>query len=84
MLPDIFKPCCTDLISNIDHYFFVDDVKSLSLPGSYHEKIVHLGNSLKGFTRLKHLDLSRNGISILDVSSSFFLIELTGFFSLVL
>ena len=51
----------------IQFYFFTDDVKSLSLPGSYHQKISHLGNSLRGFTRLKHLDLSRNDISVVDV-----------------
>ncbi|XP_065065125.1 centrosomal protein of 72 kDa-like [Rhopilema esculentum] len=44
----------------------LDDVKSLSLPGSYHEKVSHIGNSLRGFTRLKFLDLSRNDISVLD------------------
>ena len=51
----------------IDFHFFTDDVKSLSLPGSYQQKISHLGNSLRGFTRLKHLDLSRNDISVVDV-----------------
>jgi hypothetical protein len=44
-----------------------DDVRSLSLPGSYCEKITHLGRSLMGFTRLKHLDLSRNAIESLEV-----------------
>ncbi|XP_074918737.1 centrosomal protein of 72 kDa isoform X3 [Chelonoidis abingdonii] len=42
------------------------DVRSLSLPGTYHEKITHLGNSLKNFTRLKSLDLSRNGLVSLE------------------
>jgi len=37
-------------------------VKSLSLPGSFHEKISLLGSSLTGFTRLKSLDLSRNAL----------------------
>ena len=45
-----------------------DDVRSLSLPGSYCEKITHLGRSLMGFARLKHLDLSRNAIESLEVS----------------
>ncbi|CAH3039840.1 unnamed protein product [Porites evermanni] len=40
----------------------LDDVKSLSLPGTYHEKISSLGTSLSGFTRLKSLDLSRNAL----------------------
>ncbi|XP_050794155.1 centrosomal protein of 72 kDa isoform X3 [Gopherus flavomarginatus] len=42
------------------------DVRSLSLPGTYHEKIIHLGNSLKNFTRLKSLDLSRNALASLE------------------
>ncbi|KAM7175646.1 centrosomal protein of 72 kDa isoform 3-T7 [Macrochelys suwanniensis] len=42
------------------------DVRSLSLPGTYHEKITHLGNSLKNFTRLKSLDLSRNALVSLE------------------
>jgi len=45
-----------------------DDVCSLSLPGTYHEKIGCLGNSLKHFTRLKSLDLSRNALENLAVS----------------
>ncbi|PFX23418.1 Centrosomal protein of 72 kDa [Stylophora pistillata] len=39
-----------------------DDVKSLSLPGAYNEKISSLGTALHGFTRLKSLDLSRNSL----------------------
>ncbi|XP_066484802.1 centrosomal protein of 72 kDa isoform X3 [Tiliqua scincoides] len=42
------------------------DVRSLSLPGTYHEKIIHLGNSLKNFIRLKSLDLSRNALTTLE------------------
>ncbi|XP_014373124.1 centrosomal protein of 72 kDa isoform X5 [Alligator sinensis] len=42
------------------------DVRSLSLPGTYHEKIAHLGNALKNFTRLKSLDLSRNALVSLE------------------
>ncbi|XP_019364687.1 PREDICTED: centrosomal protein of 72 kDa isoform X2 [Gavialis gangeticus] len=42
------------------------DVRSLSLPGTYHEKITHLGNALKNFTRLKSLDLSRNALVSLE------------------
>ncbi|XP_061421596.1 centrosomal protein of 72 kDa-like [Lethenteron reissneri] len=38
------------------------DVRSLSLPGTYSEKVAHLGSSLKNFTRLKSLDLSRNSL----------------------
>ena len=43
-----------------------EDVKSLALPGTYHEKVVSLGSSLRKFSRLKHLDLSRNNISSLQ------------------
>uniref|UniRef100_A0A8D0G841 Centrosomal protein of 72 kDa n=1 Tax=Sphenodon punctatus TaxID=8508 RepID=A0A8D0G841_SPHPU len=42
------------------------DVRSLSLPGTYHEKITHLGNSLNNFTCLKSLDLSRNALVSLE------------------
>ncbi|XP_067856654.1 centrosomal protein of 72 kDa [Heptranchias perlo] len=42
------------------------DVRSLFLPGSYEEKITHLGTSLKNFTRLKSLDLSRNSLVSLE------------------
>ena len=45
----------------------LEDVRSLSLPGTYHEKISGLGRSLRGFTRLKNLDLSRNAIVCLEV-----------------
>ena len=45
----------------------LDDVRSVSLPGSYYEKITHLGRSLVGFVRLKHLDLSRNSLESLEV-----------------
>ncbi len=44
-----------------------DDVRSISLPGSYYEKITHLSRSLAGFVRLKHLDLSRNALESLEV-----------------
>ncbi|XP_062501260.1 centrosomal protein of 72 kDa-like [Corticium candelabrum] len=44
----------------------LEDVRSLSLPGTYHEKISGLGRSLRGFTRLKNLDLSRNAIVCLE------------------
>ncbi|XP_006008534.1 centrosomal protein of 72 kDa [Latimeria chalumnae] len=42
------------------------DVRSLSLPGAYQEKITHLGSSLKSFIRLKSLDLSRNALVSLE------------------
>ncbi|TMS11049.1 Centrosomal protein of 72 kDa [Larimichthys crocea] len=38
------------------------DVRSLSLPGTYEEKITHLGNALNNFVRLKSLDLSCNAL----------------------
>uniref|UniRef100_H2XWG8 Centrosomal protein of 72 kDa n=1 Tax=Ciona intestinalis TaxID=7719 RepID=H2XWG8_CIOIN len=40
----------------------LDDVKSLALPGTYHEKITRLGFSLQNFTRIQHLDLSKNNL----------------------
>jgi len=46
-----------------------EDVRSLALPGSYNEKITHLGRSLLSFTRIKHLDLSRNAIQSLEVQT---------------
>ena len=48
----------------------LDDVRSLALPGTYHEKITHLGRSLTSFSSLKHLDLSRNALESLEVSVS--------------
>lgn len=48
-------------------FHFSEDVKSLALPGTYHEKVVSLGSSLRKFSRLKHLDLSRNNIGSLQV-----------------
>ncbi|XP_052817809.1 centrosomal protein of 72 kDa-like [Mya arenaria] len=44
----------------------LEDVKSLALPGTYHEKVVSLGTSLRKFSRLKHIDLSRNNVSALQ------------------
>nr|XP_056713838.1 centrosomal protein of 72 kDa [Euleptes europaea] len=41
-------------------------VRVLSLPGTYHEKITHLGSSLKNFIHLKSLDLSRNALISLE------------------
>ncbi|KAM4600686.1 centrosomal protein of 72 kDa [Polymixia lowei] len=38
------------------------DVRSLSLPGTYEEKIRHLGIALRNFVRLKSLDLSCNAL----------------------
>nr|XP_006825133.1 PREDICTED: centrosomal protein of 72 kDa-like isoform X2 [Saccoglossus kowalevskii] len=43
-----------------------DDVRSLSLPGTYHEKITYLGHAFRNFRRLKHLDLSRNALISLE------------------
>ncbi len=50
----------------IFYFLLVDDVRSLALPGTYHEKVTHLGNSLLSFSRLKHLDLSRNALQSID------------------
>ncbi|XP_006900234.1 PREDICTED: centrosomal protein of 72 kDa [Elephantulus edwardii] len=42
------------------------DLQSLSIPGTYQEKITHLGNSLVKLTGLKFLDLSRNSLVSLE------------------
>ncbi|XP_072169585.1 uncharacterized protein [Diadema setosum] len=44
----------------------LEDVRSLSLPGTYQEKIANLGNALASFSRLKQLDLSRNALQSLQ------------------
>ncbi|CAL8290979.1 unnamed protein product [Merluccius merluccius] len=41
---------------------YLGDVRSLRLPGTYEEKIRHLGIALKNFVRLKTLDLSYNAL----------------------
>ncbi|KAK6327099.1 hypothetical protein J4Q44_G00027440 [Coregonus suidteri] len=46
---------------HLNHHCLAD-VRSLSLPGSYKEKIRHLGISLKNFVRLKTLNLSCNAL----------------------
>ncbi|XP_038301487.1 centrosomal protein of 72 kDa isoform X3 [Canis lupus familiaris] len=42
------------------------ELRSLSIPGTYQEKITHLGNSLMHLTGLKSLDLSRNSLVSLE------------------
>nr|XP_008522426.1 PREDICTED: centrosomal protein of 72 kDa isoform X4 [Equus przewalskii] len=42
------------------------ELRSLSIPGTYQEKITHLGNSLMSLTGLKSLDLSRNSLVSLE------------------
>ncbi|XP_026929101.1 centrosomal protein of 72 kDa isoform X2 [Acinonyx jubatus] len=42
----------------------LSELRSLSIPGTYQEKITHLGNSLMNLTGLKSLDLSRNSLGI--------------------
>lgn len=44
----------------------LEDIKALSLAGTYQEKICFLGNALHKFTRLKELDLSRNSLVSLE------------------
>lgn len=61
----LLTPVYTGLIGD---FFWADDVQALSLPGTYHEKIECLGDSLNHFTRLKSLDLSRNFLESLAVS----------------
>ncbi|KAK0134565.1 Centrosomal protein [Merluccius polli] len=41
---------------------YLGDVRSLRLPGTYEEKIRHLGIALKNLVRLKTLDLSYNAL----------------------
>ena len=55
-------------------------MKSLSLPGTYHEKISSLGTSLSGFTRLKSLDLSRNALISTEVN--IFLLPITSYLTI--
>ncbi|CAF0704706.1 unnamed protein product [Brachionus calyciflorus] len=59
---------------NINHDN-LDDIKTLSLPGTYQEKISHLGTSLFRFTRLKELDLSRNTLISLEGLENLKLLE---------
>ncbi|XP_053449811.1 centrosomal protein of 72 kDa isoform X2 [Nycticebus coucang] len=42
------------------------ELQSLSIPGTYQEKITHLGNSLMNLSGLKSLDLSRNSLVSLE------------------
>nr|XP_060490262.1 centrosomal protein of 72 kDa isoform X4 [Panthera onca] len=44
----------------------LSELRSLSIPGTYQEKITHLGNSLMNLTGLKSLDLSRNSLVSLE------------------
>ncbi|XP_041376248.1 centrosomal protein of 72 kDa-like [Gigantopelta aegis] len=53
----------------------LEDVKSVSLPGTFHEKVVSLGTSLRKFTRLKNLDLSRNSLVSLEGLETLKLLE---------
>uniref|UniRef100_A0A672J7J7 Centrosomal protein 72 n=1 Tax=Salarias fasciatus TaxID=181472 RepID=A0A672J7J7_SALFA len=41
---------------------WLGDVRTLSLPGTCEEKIIHLGHALNNFVRLKSLDLSCNAL----------------------
>ncbi|KAL2779869.1 centrosomal protein of 72 kDa, partial [Daubentonia madagascariensis] len=42
------------------------ELQSLSIPGTYQEKITHLGNALMNLAGLKSLDLSRNSLVSLE------------------
>ncbi|XP_060985376.1 centrosomal protein of 72 kDa isoform X3 [Dama dama] len=55
---------CYRTIHIID--FILTELRSLSIPGTYQEKITHLGNSLMNLTGLKSLDLSRNSLVSLE------------------
>uniref|UniRef100_A0A2C9JPD1 Centrosomal protein of 72 kDa n=1 Tax=Biomphalaria glabrata TaxID=6526 RepID=A0A2C9JPD1_BIOGL len=44
----------------------LEDIKSLSLPGTFHEKVVSIGTSLRKFSRLKSVDFSRNALDSLQ------------------
>lgn len=54
--------------------FFPEQVGSLSLQGTYAGKIVSLGDGLKCFKNLKFLDLSKNLLVSLEVSSAFWVL----------
>jgi hypothetical protein len=56
---------------NLYNFVFLAELRSLSVPGTYQEKITHLGNSLMRLTGLKSLDLSRNSLVSLEVSFRF-------------
>lgn len=49
-------------------FSFLAELQSLSIPGTYQEKITHLGSSLMNLTGLRSLDLSRNSLVSLEVS----------------
>ncbi|XP_016818832.1 centrosomal protein of 72 kDa isoform X2 [Cricetulus griseus] len=51
------------------------ELRSLSIPGTYQEKITHLGNSLMHLTALKSLDLSRNSLVSLEGIQHLVLLE---------
>ncbi|KAK7114531.1 centrosomal protein of 72 kDa-like isoform X2 [Littorina saxatilis] len=53
----------------------LEDVKSLALPGTYHEKIISLGDALRKFSRLKALDLSRNALETVEGIENLDLLE---------
>ncbi|CAL1539388.1 unnamed protein product [Lymnaea stagnalis] len=53
------------------NYLLTEDIKSLSLPGTFHEKIVSIGTSLRKFSRLKSVDFSRNALESLQVVEIF-------------
>ena len=60
-----------------DHNITTDDlvselVESLSLQGSYAGKIHSIGDAFRNFKNLRSLDLSRNLITSLKVSSIFY------------
>ena len=56
------------IITTYPHsYSYTDSIQSLSLAGTYHQKITHLGRSLLSFSSLSNLDLSRNNLESLEV-----------------
>ena len=65
------------LFPSKDHNISTDDlfselVESLSLQGSYAGKIHSIGDAFRNFKSLRSLDLSRNLITSLKVSSVFY------------
>ncbi|XP_007953998.1 centrosomal protein of 72 kDa [Orycteropus afer afer] len=52
--------------SGLTAHHDLGELQSLSIPGTYQEKITHLGNSLMSLTSLKSLDLSRNSLVSLE------------------
>nr|XP_010968685.1 PREDICTED: centrosomal protein of 72 kDa [Camelus bactrianus] len=69
-LGPIATPLCHhpegDTLEDVTSKPVKSELQSLSIPGTYREKITHLGNSLMNLTGLRSLDLSRNSLVSLE------------------